>query len=594
MRYYGVPLSGSALACLCRDGADGNVRGDRYMEIKDKKFFDITDKKIFDKDAAYERWDQRNQKRGNDNYFHKEEREEGYLKELQGRIQNNFRGLLRVAVTALIVLVQIIFVVFLSVEVGNGGTVWYYILQVGSVVAIVALINQNQSPSYRIAWISVITLLPLAGYLLYFLWGRSSKKKRELDTYIMRKISYGEKFLVQDEELWMDYVDDNPVSGRMVKYMASEGFLLTGGNAVEYFPMGEDAFESIFRELEKAQHFILMDFFIVAEGALWDKLHQILKQKLSEGVEVKFLYDDFGAAIRTRKYFKQILEHEGFQVRVFNPILKYTSKLYMNFRSHQKIMVIDGKVGYTGGFNLADEYANLVERFGVWKDTGVKIEGDGVWGLTVVFLQMWEASGNDKEHVDYLKYKAEPEVKGDIWCEVISDGPANNPQNPIESLYNQMITYSDQYLYITTPYLIIEDHMKQSLIEAVRRGVDVRIITPNIPDKKYAKLLTNYNYGTLLRGGVRIYEYTPGFIHAKQILTEDAAIVGTINMDYRSFYLHYENGVWMSGKRIQETIRKDFEELFATGKEITYEEWENRPVRWKMVQPVLNLFSTLF
>lgn len=410
----------------------------------------------------------------------------------------------------------------------------------------------------------------------------------------MRQISYGNKFLVQDDDLWVDYAEENPVSGRMVKFMLSENFLLTEGNEVDYFPMGEDAFEAIFRDLENAKEFVLIDFFIVAEGGLWDKMHDILKRKIKEGVEVKFLYDDFGAAIRTRKYFKQILEHEGFEVRVFNPIMKYTSQLYMNFRSHQKIMVIDGKVGYTGGFNLADEYANLVERFGVWKDTGIRVRGDAVWGLTVVFLQMWEASSHDKEHVDYLKYKVMQDVQGDTWCQVISDGPANNPKNPIESIYNQMIMYSDQYLYITTPYLVIEDYMKQSLIEAVRRGVDVRIVTPNIPDKKYAKMLTNFNYGPLLKGGVRIYEYTPGFIHAKQILTEDAAIVGTINMDYRSFYLHYENGVWMSGEKIQNDIHRDFEKMFQESKEISYEDWQRRPLVWKLIQPLLNLFATLF
>ncbi len=555
---------------------------------------EIGEKKIFDKNAAYERWDQKNQRRGNDKYFQEQEREESYLRELKGRIQNNTSGFLKVVMTALIVLAQIGIVMGFSLQIIKHGAIWYYLIQVFAMIAIVTLINRNQSSSYRIAWISIITLLPITGYLLYFLWGRSGKKKKQLDTHIMRQISYGNKFLVQDDDLWVDYAEENPVSGRMVKFMLSEDFLLTGGNQVEYFPMGQDAFESIFRELEKAEKFVLIDFFIVAEGALWDKMHGILKRKIEEGVEVKFLYDDFGAAIRTRKYFKQILEHEGFEVRVFNPIMKYTSQLYMNFRSHQKIMVIDGKVGYTGGFNLADEYANLVERFGVWKDTGIKVQGDAVWGLTVVFLQMWEASGNDKEHVDYLKYKVLSEEKGDTWCQVISDGPANNPKNPIESIYNQMIMYSDQYLYITTPYLIIEDYMKESLIEAARRGVDVRIVTPNIPDKKYTKMLTNYNYGSLLKGGVRIYEYTPGFIHAKQILTEDAVIVGTINMDYRSFYLHYENGVWMSGEKIQNDIYCDFQKMFEESNEIKYEDWKNRPRSWKILQPLLNLFATLF
>lgn len=550
--------------------------------------------RIFDVDAAYEKWDRKNQKKGNDKYFHQEEREDSYLKELQGRIQNNFSGFLRVVVTALMVLGQILIIVLLPFQLGTGTAFWYFVLEVCSVVAIVTLINRNQSPSYRMAWISIVMLLPISGFFMYYLWGRPSRRKKQLDTHIMRQISYGSKFLVQDEDIWEEYIEHNPVSGRMVKYMSSEGFTLTCGNDVEFFPMGQDAFESIFRELERAEHFILIDFFIVAEGAIWDKLHQILKQKISEGVEVKFLYDDFGAAIRTRKYFRQILEHEGFEVRVFNPIHKYTGKLYMNYRSHQKIMVIDGKIGYTGGFNLADEYANLIERFGVWKDSGIKVRGDAVWGLTVVFLQMWEACGKDREHVDYLKYKVPNEVNGDTWCEVISDGPANNPDNPIESLYNQMITYSDQYLYITTPYLVIEDYMKQSLIEAVRRGVDVRIITPYIPDKKQVKILTNYNYGSLLRGGVRIYEYTPGFIHSKQVLTEDAAIVGTINMDYRSFYLHYENGVWMSGEKVRKAIYSDFMDTFEQSREMTYQDWLNRPLHWKLIQPVLNLFSTLF
>lgn len=550
--------------------------------------------KIFDRDAAYEKWDRRNQKKGNDRYFHQKEREESYLRELQGRIQNNFSGFLRVMVTALMVLGQVLIILLLPFRLGTGTAMWYFLLEVCSVVGIVTLINRNQSPSYRMAWISIVMLLPISGFFMYYLWGRSGGRKKKLDTHIMRQVSYGRKFLVQDEEIWEEYIEHNPVSGRMVKFMSSEGFTLTSGNEVEFFPMGEDAFESIFRELEKAEYFILIDFFIVAEGAIWDKIHQILKKKVSEGVEVKFLYDDFGAAIRTRKYFRQILEHEGFEVRVFNPIHKYTGKLYMNYRSHQKIMVIDGRVGYTGGFNLADEYANLVERFGVWKDSGVKLQGEAVWGLTVVFLQMWEACGRDRNHIDYLKYKVPVRTQGDTWCQVISDGPANNPNNPIESLYNQMITYSDQYLYITTPYLVIEDYMKQSLIEAARRGVDVRIITPHIPDKKQVKLLTNYNYGSLLRGGVRIYEYTPGFIHAKQILTENAAIVGTINMDYRSFYLHYENGVWMSGGKIQKEIYNDFADTFSVSREITYQEWLNRPLRWKMIQPVLNLFSTLF
>ncbi|MCH5267845.1 MAG: cardiolipin synthase [Lachnospiraceae bacterium] len=516
-----------------------------------------------------------------------------HLRNLKGRIQNNLAGFLRVALTAGIVLIQCLLILMLPLVLRNMTVYFYFILELVAVIAMLTLLNSNQSPSFRLAWIAAVLILPISGFVMYYLWGRSGGKKKKMDHYIMQQISYGRQFLVHDEESYHKFLQENPVAGRMVKYMETEGFPLSAGNKVWYYPMGEDAFEDIFAELERAEYFILIDFFIVAEGALWDKMHEILKRKIRQGVEIKFLYDDFGGAIRTGKYFSAMLEEEGIEVRIFNPIHKYTGELYMNYRSHHKIVVVDGKTAFTGGFNLADEYANLVERFGVWKDTGIRVMGEAVWGLTVIFLQMWEACSGSKEHMDYLKYRVMPQVQGDTYCHVISDGPANKPYNPIESVYNQMIMYSDEYLYIASPYLVLEDYMKQSLIEAAKRGVDVRIVTPGIPDKKMIKILTNYNYGSLLREGIRIYEYTPGFIHAKQILSEDAAIVGTINMDYRSFYLHYENGIWMCGDHIKQDMREDFFKMFQESREISYEEWRNRPRRYKIIQPILNLFSIL-
>jgi cardiolipin synthase len=331
----------------------------------------------------------------------------------------------------------------------------------------------------------------------------------------------------------------------------------------------------------------------VGEGALWDRMHTLLIKKRSAGVRVLFLYDDFGAVLRTPKNFKKSLESEGFEIRVFNPIHKYTDKLYMNYRSHQKIIVIDGNVGFTGGINLADEYVNLVSRFGVWKDNAVRVEGDAVWGLTVTFLQMWEVSSED-EKLDYSPYRPTKSFEqNDVFCQVLSDGPANNPRNPVENIYKQMIYYAKKLLYITTPYLIIEDDMREALITAAYSGIDVRIITPYIPDKKNVKILTNYNYGSLLEAGVRIFEYTPGFIHAKTIISEDCGIVGTINMDYRSFHLHYECGVWICDRNAIDIIKQDLLETMEQSHEVTYEEWEKRPLYIKAYQMILNLFSTL-
>jgi len=265
----------------------------------------------------------------------------------------------------------------------------------------------------------------------------------------------------------------------------------------------------------------------------------------------------------------------------------------MNYRSHQKIIVVDGNVGFTGGMNLADEYVNLIPRFGTWKDNAIRVIGDAVWGLTVTFLQMWEVSGAG-EPMDYNPFR--PTMKfeeNDVYCQVMSDGPANNPRNPIEDMYKQMIYYAKKVLYITTPYLIIEDDIRDALISAAVSGIDVRIITPFIPDKKNVKILTNYNYGRLLEAGVRIFEYTPGFIHAKTIITEDSGIVGTVNMDYRSFHLHYECGVWMCNGDTIKIIKEDLLATMEQCNEISYEEWKNRPLIIKIYQMILNLFSTL-
>lgn len=512
--------------------------------------------------------------------------------ELKGRIKNNLSGFLRVVLVGLLVLLQFAILIVLPFFL-NSYTIYFYLtLEILSIIVILSLVNDNRSPSYKISWICIALALPISGHIMYWLWGKPGSKKK-IEKNIVEIMQHGFSYMKSDEVLLKGFGRKYPTKYRLVKYGESERFQLFKNNEIVYYPMGEDVFDAIFEELKTAKHFILIDFFIVAEGAIWDKMHEILRHKIKEGVEVKFLYDDFGATIRTHKNFRRDLEAEGFEVCVFNPIHKYTEKLYMNYRSHQKILVIDGNIGFSGGFNLADEYANIVPRFGVWKDNAVRVKGDAVWGLTITFFQMWEVC-MDGVRSDINKYRPTKKFpQNEVYCQIISDGPANNPRNPIASIYKQMVEYSTDYLYITTPYLIIEADMQDALISAVKSGVDVRIITPNIPDKKNVKLLTNYNYGYLLQNGVRIYEYTPGFIHAKTIINEECGIVGTINMDYRSFYLHYENGVWMADKEIINTIKADLKKTMAESHEISYEEWKKRPWTMKFSQMVLNLFSTL-
>lgn len=513
-------------------------------------------------------------------------------KEVEGQIKGNLSGFFRAWLVAGLVFLQFAIICLLTYILQSFSIFLYGFLEMFSIIIIISLVNDYHSPSYKIAWVCIVLVLPITGHIMYALWGKAGSKKK-LEDKVLAKIKHGNSFLSSEEGLEKEYEALYPSKARLSKYMGEEGFPLFKNNEITYYPMGKELFEDMFIEMKKARKFIFIDFFIVAEGVLCDRLHEILSQKVKEGVEVKFLYDDFGAMLRTKRSFWKQLESEGISTRVFNPIHKYMDKLYMNYRSHQKIIVIDGNIGFTGGINLADEYANIITRFGVWKDNGIKATGGAVWGLTVTFLQMWEAATSG-EFLDYNRYKpAGDTVKNDVYCHVISDGPANNPRTPIENIYKQMIHYANQFLYITTPYLIIEDDMKEALIIAAKSGVDVRIITPFIPDKKNVKILTNYNYGDLLKNGIKIFEYSKGFIHAKTIINEDCAIVGTINMDFRSFYLHYECGVWMCNPNVNDVIKKDILDTMKECKELSYNEWKERPLWLRIYQPVLNLFSTL-
>ena len=511
---------------------------------------------------------------------------------LKGTIKSYLSGFLRGCIVGSLVLLQFGIIIYLTIWLRSYTIYFYMIIEILSIFIVVGLVNDNRSQTYKLSWTCIVLALPFTGHIMYALWGKADTKKK-IERKVLDKFKHAQSFLTYDQSVMEEFESKYTIKKRMVKYMESQHFPLFKNNHITYYPMGENAFEAIFQDIGKAENFILINFFIVAEGALWNKMHQLLLDKIKQGVKVKFLYDDFGAMLRTPSNFRKNLESEGFEIQVFNPIHKYTDKLYMNYRSHQKIIVIDGNVGYTGGFNLADEYVNIVERFGVWKDNGIRVEGDAVWGLTVTFLQMWEVAA-DCKILDYNQYRPNKSVEeNEVFCQVISDGPANNPNNPIETVYKQVMQYSKEYLYITTPYLVIEPDMIDTLITAAKSGIDVRIITPGIPDKKNVKIITNYNYGRLLEAGIRIFEYTPGFIHAKTIISEDCGIIGTINMDYRSFYLHYECGVFMCNREVIDVIKADLIKTMEESREITYLEWKSRPWYLKFYQRVLNVFATL-
>lgn len=515
-----------------------------------------------------------------------------HLQGLKGRVQNSLSGFLRACVVALLVAFQFAVILILPFFLRQFSSTFYVLLEIAGVLAIVTLTNNSRSMTYKFAWLCIIVVLPISGYIMFALWGKVGKRNK-LNQIIKHQIREVDTHLEEDISVSREFVSKHPVSSRMSRYMQAEGSPIYKNNQAKYYPFGEDAFEDLFVDLEQAKRFIFIEFFIVAEGALWDKIHPILKRKVEEGVEVKFLYDDFGALLRTGKDFAANLRKEGIQVEIFNPIHRYVSKLFMNFRDHQKIVVIDGNIAYTGGFNLADEYANLVERFGIWKDSGIRLTGDAVWGMTITFLELWTVCAWEDE-IKYDRYR--PGIQfpaSDMYCHVLRDGPALDARSLVGNIYKQMIQYSGVKLYVMTPYLILEEFMVDTFLEAARRGVDVRIITPYIPDKKYIKWMTEYHYGILLKNGIRIYEYLPGFIHSKVVMNEHCAVVGTINMDYRSFYLHYENGVWVYDQEFLQKVERDFVQTFEESREITYEEWKDRPLKRKMIQQILHVFDTL-
>ncbi len=510
----------------------------------------------------------------------------------KGIIKSYWSGIIRVSIVAVLVLVQLAAIIGLSIWL-TGYTVYIYAaIEIASIFIMIGLVNDNRSPSFKISWICVILVVPLTGHLMYALWGKNGSKKK-IDRRVNYKLRHGETFYEYNPEAVEEFTRRFPTKSRIVRSMESYSFPLYKNNQITYYPMGDETFKAVFEDMRNAKKFILINFYIIGDGILWREMRSIMAEKAAEGVEVLLVYDDFGAALRTEKDFRAKLERDGIKTRVFNPIHKYMEKLYMNYRNHQKIVVIDGEIGYTGGMNIADEYVNLVERFGVWKDNAVRVEGDCVWGMTVTFFQMWEVAG-DEPLMDYSPYKTERVFpKNDVYCQFVSDGPANNPRNPIVTIYKEIMYYAKRYLYITTPYLVIDDDIKDVLITAVHSGIDVRLITPSIPDKRGVKMLTEYNYGPLLQAGIRIFEYSPGFIHAKTIINEDCGVVGTINMDYRSFYLHYECGTFICDSDTIDIIKSDLLDTMRISKEIFYEEWLNRPWHKKVWQEVLNLFATL-
>ena len=428
-------------------------------------------------------------------------------------------------------------------------------------------------------------IIPIPGTIFYISI-RLNKRFSNFYKNVTREEEECKKYLIQDTNIKEKYKNNSSL-----KYITDFAkYPVTCNNKIDYYSLGDYSFDKILEELEKAKKFIFLEYFIIAPGKFWDSILEILERKVNEGVEVRVIYDDLGCYTSLPGNYYKKLEKKGIKCIPFNKI-KLFRGIIMNNRDHRKILVIDGKVAFSGGINLADEYININSRFGHWKDNCFKLTGDAVWNYTVMFLTLWNSIR--KEDEDFTKFKVKSTNKlNNGYVVPYGENPLDD-ETIGEDIYLNIINNANKYLYIFTPYLIIDSNLVIALILAAKRGVDVRIVIPGIPDKKMVYNVSKSYVDPLLKGGVKVYKYTPGFIHSKVFVSDDIrATVGTLNMDYRSLYLHFECGCYFENVDVIKDIKKDVDETIDKCDLIDKND-QKLNIFTSFIQSVLRLFSPL-
>jgi cardiolipin synthase len=496
------------------------------------------------------------------------------------------------------VFLQIVVLLFVSISGSYYRNLYSVLYGLGLIFSIRILSRREKPVAYKITWIFFILLSPVFGGLLYLtLYFQTNYRN-------YRKILEGEVQNRQHESIHhhaykniIGEISDNGAHAQAVYLQKFAGFPCYKNTLCKYFAGGESYFATLFEVLLLAEKYIFIEYFIINPGFVLDRLLTILEAKAKKGVEVRIMYDDVGCFMSVPNNFTQELKNRGIKCIVFNRVSPALSTLQNN-RDHRKIVSIDGKIAFTGGINIGDEYINAYEKYGRWKDSGIMLQGEASWGLTLIFLTMWNVENTRNKFAhdnygDYYPYKTEKSpVVHNSFVLPFSDNPIDD-DNVGEAAYLLMINNAREYIFINTPYLIPDDSIIQSLILAANSGVDVRIITPHRPDKKLVHMVTRSYYRTLIKAGVRIYEYTIGFNHSKAFVSDDkVAIIGTMNLDFRSLYLHYECGVWICNDGEIARVREDFLETLALCKEVTLEEAEGKLLS-RSAQDVLRIVAPL-
>ena len=497
-----------------------------------------------------------------------------------------FRYILAVFITLFEVLAVIGIVVALCYYVPY----FYLAAWATEIFCVIRIIASDDNPDYKVPWLLFVLIIPVAGFMLYFMFYSRTLQKRfikRLDTLKSQGYKYDDSAQITKLQ------DENPIVASQAKMLCgiAETHLFTNTKQ-EYFPLGEDMYRHLLQDLETAEKFIFMEYFIIEEGKFWSSILEILKQKAASGVEVKVLYDDIGCMMTLPGDYHKTLRSYGIEATPFSR-LKGNADSEFNNRSHRKITVIDGKIGYTGGVNIADEYINEVAKYGHWKDTAIRLEGEAVRELTKLFLVDFGINVRKMPHIrDDLYPKTE--IKENGYVVPFGDGPHPLYNRRVgKSVIQNMLNGASRYMWMTTPYLIIDNDLCQSVENAALRGVDVRIIVPHIPDKKLIFGMTQSFYHRLMTAGVRIYEYEPGFIHAKSYLSDDnQAMIGTINLDYRSLVHHFENGVWMYHCDSIKVLKADIEDTLYKSIEVTPDMLKTNLLQ-RFIRAVVRIFAPM-
>ncbi len=499
----------------------------------------------------------------------------------------------RIFVLAAAVLIQILVLFIIVWQFSNYFLYFYIFFTFLSLLAVIMILNNNSNPVYKLAWIIPILLFPVFGGLFFLLFAKkrvTRQNRRKFNLAYSKLLSYFDSST--DSLKSLEKLDLH--AARQATYLWDNSvFPLCQHGSAKYYSLGDHLFPDLLEDLKKARNYIFLEFFIVEEGLFWNSILEILMQKVQEGVKIRVIYDDFGSVLTLPFRYERKLQALGIECQVFNPLIPFVS-MKMNYRDHRKIVVIDGHTAYTGGINLADEYINACVKYGHWKDSGIRVQGSAAWSFSLMFLSTWEDLTQKTENYKIYYPQFWPQIDQESgYLLPYADTPVDE-EMVAETVYLNAINRANNFIWITTPYLILDNEMLTALTNAAKSGVDVRIITPHISDKFYVHALTRSNYTRLIQNGVKIYEYTPGFIHSKVFLIDDKiGIVGTINLDYRSLYLHFECAVWIYQMSCLQDIREDFEQTMNLCQQISLELCLNIPF-WRLgYYALLRIFAPL-